>query len=245
MLRKQLLRSFLVAAALGGATSAAQAQGQEQKTYANNSLSSLGIGSAYSTSLWSSSYIGFNLNKQNYWNSDWKSFSDGSNNGASAMVGGINGSLMFLTLPTANGSAGGQTITDVNMPSLIRMTLHADGRLQIGNKRSVGMHSDAKLSVYGKVTASSLYILADNPSNWADYVFEKDYQLTPLPELEAYVQKNKHLPEVPTTADVTANGANLGEMNVLLLKKVEELTLHLIDLNKQVQQLKADQVAGK
>ncbi|TGE22144.1 hypothetical protein E5K00_18005 [Hymenobacter aquaticus] len=244
MLRKQLLRSFLVAAALVGASSAAHAQ-QEQKTYADGSLNSLGIGSAFSYNLWSSSYIGFNLSKQNYWTSDWKSFSDGGNNGGSAVVGGITGSMMFLTLPTANASGGAQTITDVNMPNLVRMTLHPDGRLQIGNKRSAGTHLDAKLSVYGKVTATSLYILADNPSNWADYVFEKEYKLTSLPELEAYVQKNKHLPEVPTTADVTANGANLGEMNVLLLKKVEELTLHLIDLNKQVQQLKAEQTTGK
>ncbi|MCB2380575.1 hypothetical protein LGH70_23490, partial [Hymenobacter sp. BT635] len=199
---------------------------------------SLGIGSAYSTNLWSSSYVGFNLSKQNYWTSTWKTYSDGGNNGAAAIVGGIGGSLMFLTLPTANAGAGGQTISDANMPGLIRMSLSPDGRLQIGNKLSTGVHADAKLSVYGKVTATSLYILADTPGNWADYVFEKDYKLTPLPELEAYVTQNKHLPEIPTTAEVTANGANLGEMNVLLLKKVEELTLHLIDLNKQVQQLK-------
>ncbi|UOQ54093.1 hypothetical protein [Hymenobacter cellulosivorans] len=239
---KQLLRPLFIAAALVGATSAAQAQ-QEHKIYADNSLNSLGIGSSFSYNLWSTSYVGFNLNKQNYWTSDWKTFSDGGNNGASAVVGGIGGSLMFLTLPTSNAVAGGQTISDVNMPNLVRMTLHPDGRLQIGNKRSIGVHQDAKLSVHGKVTATSLYILADGPGSWADYVFDKEYRLTPLPELERYVQQNHHLPEVPTTADVAANGANLGEMNVLLLKKVEELTLHLIELNKQVQQLQSAQAS--
>ena len=234
----------MLAAVVAGATSAAHAQ-QEQKIYADGSLNSLGLGSAFSYNLWSNSYVGFNLNKTNYWTSDWKSYSDGGNNGGAAVVGGIGGSLMFLTLPTANAAAGGQTITDTSMPGLVRMTLQPSGQLQIGPKRSVGTHLDAKLSVYGKITATSLYILADNPTNWADYVFAKDYKLTPLPELEAYVRQHQHLPEVPTTADVAANGANLGEMNVLLLKKVEELTLHLIELNKQVQQLKADQTTTK
>ncbi|MCB2378026.1 hypothetical protein LGH70_10565, partial [Hymenobacter sp. BT635] len=63
MLRKPLLRFLFAATAIMGATSAAQAQ-QEQQTYANGSLNSLGIGSAYSTNLWSSSYVGFNLSKQ-------------------------------------------------------------------------------------------------------------------------------------------------------------------------------------
>ncbi len=63
----------------------------------------------------------------------------------------------------------------------------------------------------------------------------------PLPELEQYVLANKHLPEVPTTAQVAEAGVNVAEMNVVLLKKVEELTLHLIEANKRIERLEAAQ----
>ncbi|TGE20768.1 hypothetical protein E5K00_22575 [Hymenobacter aquaticus] len=239
---KHLLRPLLVAATVAGVTSAAQAQ--ELKTYAPNSHMSLTLGSAFSTNLWSTSYIGFNLNKSGLWNSDWRTDSDGTSNGAGGIVGLNNGTLAFLAVPDNNPAGGGRILSDVSMPSFIKMRLHPSGMLQLGDKTAQGMHQDAKLSVYGKITANSLYILADNPTNWADYVFAKGYKLTPLRELEAYVQKNQHLPEIPTTAEVTANGVNLGEMNVLLLKKVEELTLHLIEMDKKLEALSAQQ-AGK
>ena len=58
-----------------------------------------------------------------------------------------------------------------------------------------------------------------------------------LAEMERFISVNKHLPETPSAADMEKNGINLSEMNIKLLKKVEELTLHLIDLNKKVEQL--------
>ncbi len=70
-----------------------------------------------------------------------------------------------------------------------------------------------------------------------DYVFEKEYKLMSLPELETYINKNKHLPEIPSANEVIEKGIDVGEMNTLLLKKVEELTLHVIDLQKQINKL--------
>lgn len=75
-------------------------------------------------------------------------------------------------------------------------------------------------------------IAANN--GWADYVFEKNYKLMPLNDLAQFIDENGHLPEVPTTEEAIKNGIELKEMNILLLKKVEELTLHLIDQNKQL-----------
>lgn len=72
-------------------------------------------------------------------------------------------------------------------------------------------------------------------NGWADYVFENDYNLMPLPELEKFITTYKHLPEIPTAEEVVKNGLELKEMNALLLKKVEELTLYLIDINKEIQ----------
>ncbi|MBI1289436.1 MAG: hypothetical protein GC178_17855 [Flavobacteriales bacterium] len=70
-----------------------------------------------------------------------------------------------------------------------------------------------------------------------DYVFKKEYVLPALTEVEDYVKKNSHLPEVPSAKEVEENGMNVGEMNTLLLKKVEELTLYLIEQDKRIQQL--------
>ena len=66
-----------------------------------------------------------------------------------------------------------------------------------------------------------------------DYVFEKNYDLRPLTEVEAYINQNKHLPEIPAAKEMEKDGVNLGEMNMMLLKKVEELTLYMIDLKKE------------
>lgn len=70
--------------------------------------------------------------------------------------------------------------------------------------------------------------------NGPDYVFESDYDLRSLEETEEYIASNKHLPEIPTAKVMESEGVELGEMNMLLLKKVEELTLYMIDMNKQV-----------
>lgn len=87
------------------------------------------------------------------------------------------------------------------------------------------------LTVDGKVLVEELKV--QNSTNWPDYVFEEDYKLAGLDEVEAYVKENKHLPDVPG-ADELTDGVAVGEMQKTLLKKVEELTLYMIDLNKTV-----------
>jgi hypothetical protein len=72
-----------------------------------------------------------------------------------------------------------------------------------------------------------------------DYVFEEDYNLPSLEEVEAYIKANKHLPEIPSAAEFEANGIQLGKMSFDLLKKVEELTLYMIELKKENEALKA------
>jgi hypothetical protein len=88
-----------------------------------------------------------------------------------------------------------------------------------------------KLAVEGKIGAREINVTTTTP--WPDYVFEKDYNLPTLAEVESYINQNKHLPEVPAAKEMEKNGVNLGEMNMLLLKKVEELTLYVIELKKE------------
>lgn len=75
--------------------------------------------------------------------------------------------------------------------------------------------------------------------SWPDFVFGNNYKLMNLYELEHYINTNQHLPDVPAAQEVSANGIDLGEMNAILLQKVEELTLHIIELQKQIDELKA------
>ena len=74
---------------------------------------------------------------------------------------------------------------------------------------------------------------------WPDYVFGEEYKLMDLKELESYVNANKHLPGVPSSCEVEEQGdVDLGEMNAILLEKVEELTRYVIDLQKQIDEMK-------
>lgn len=76
-------------------------------------------------------------------------------------------------------------------------------------------------------------------TDWPDYVFSDAYRLMPLGEVEGYIAKNGHLPQMPSAAEVEAEGADLGEITRLLMQKVEELTLYVIDLRRQLDELKS------
>ena len=91
------------------------------------------------------------------------------------------------------------------------------------------------LSVNGHVLATEVTI--KEYDNWPDYVFAEDYDLMPLAELEKEIEKLGHLPEVPSAEEVLENGHQVGEMNTILLKKVEEMTLHLIEMDKAIKTL--------
>lgn len=96
----------------------------------------------------------------------------------------------------------------------------------------------AKFSVNGKVLAKEVHVCT-SPDCWPDYVFGENYKLMNLKELDAYVKANKHLPGVPSANEVEEQGdVDLGQMNAILLEKVEELTRYVIDLQKQIDELK-------
>jgi len=76
-------------------------------------------------------------------------------------------------------------------------------------------------------------------ADWPDYVFQLTYRLMPLEELEAFVQNNNHLPKVPSAAVVAKEGQKLGENQKVLLEKIEELTLYLIEMNKELKSAQA------
>ena len=75
--------------------------------------------------------------------------------------------------------------------------------------------------------------------SWPDHVFQAGYDLMPLPEVERYIAEHQHLPDVPSAEEVAADGQSLGKTQALLLQKIEELTLYMIDLKKENEALKA------
>ncbi len=108
-----------------------------------------------------------------------------------------------------------------------------------GGAVTIGTYTPATgylLSIDGKAICNELKIQLT--SGWPDYVFGEDYKLRSLEELEQSIKLNKHLPNIPSAADITADkGFEVGDMNRRLLEKVEELTLYIIDINKQNKQL--------
>jgi hypothetical protein len=113
-----------------------------------------------------------------------------------------------------------------------------NGKVLIGTTCLPPAGSPYKLAVNGTIVCKEINVELPNASGcFPDYVFEKDYKLTPLHELEKFIAANKHLPEIPSAKEVEENGMKMGEMNVLLLKKIEELTLHLIEQDKKIKEL--------
>jgi len=105
-----------------------------------------------------------------------------------------------------------------------------DGKVGIGT-----LAPDVALTVNGDIKAERIDIIADVPSS--DHIFRSDYKLMNLHELDAFIKTNKHLPEVPSAEEFKENGYSVGEMDDLLLRKIEELTLYIITLEKRIKEL--------
>ncbi|WP_143307492.1 hypothetical protein [Chitinophaga vietnamensis] len=107
------------------------------------------------------------------------------------------------------------------------MKINGAGNVSIGTNNSRGY----KLAVEGTVGARRVKV---SQENWADYVFHPDYKFPTIEEMEQYVVKEHHLPGVPSAEEVKNNGIDLGDMNKVLLQKIEELSLYIILLKKQL-----------
>jgi len=112
--------------------------------------------------------------------------------------------------------------------------LNDDGNVGIGVDPD-DINAAYKLSVNGSIRSKEVVV----ETGWADFVFEPGYKPMDLKELESYITENGHLPGIPTACEVEENGVKVGETEAKLLEKIEELTLYIIEMNKQIEQLRS------
>lgn len=149
--------------------------------------------------------------------------------------GGSTGNLypksnIFLT---DNGISFGTSDGNSNPETNTHLSILNSGEVGIGTST---IPSGYKLAIQGKAIMEEIKVELN--TNWPDYVFSDNYQLGSLAELEAYVQENKHLPGMPSKKEVEQEGILVGEMQGKLLEKIEELTLYVIELKKEIEALK-------
>lgn len=111
------------------------------------------------------------------------------------------------------------------------LTLKGNGNVGIG-----ALDHTYKLNVNGTIRAKEVRV----ETGWADYVFNKNYHLRPLSEVEKFIKANKHLPGIPSAKEIEQNGLALGEMQTKMMQKIEELMLYVIEANKQIQLLQEE-----
>ncbi len=143
--------------------------------------------------------------------------------------------------PIPNGNIGIGKISPIEKLD-VNGNIYTNAKVLIGTLGlNTGTHS---LAVNGSAIFTKAVVkLTTAP--WPDYVFKPTYKLPSLKELEKYLLKNQHLPDVPSAAEVEKNGIDLGDNQTILLKKVEELTLYMIELNKKVEALAKENEALK
>lgn len=113
-----------------------------------------------------------------------------------------------------------------------RLTIFENGFIGVG---VVGTPS-AELTVAGRIHAKDIKVTV-NAGTGPDYVFLPSYQLKPLKDVSLYINQHRHLPDVPSAVKMETEGVNVSEMNMILLKKVEELTLYLIEQSEKLEEL--------
>lgn len=130
-------------------------------------------------------------------------------------------------------SAGIGTFSNTNM----RIFCNSFSRIFVAAATgNVGIGTDNptyKLSVLGNIRGTEVVV----ETGWADYVFDKKYKLNSLDEVEKFIEQNKHLPGVPSAAEIEKNGLPLGDTQKRMMEKIEELTLYMIEANKKIEKL--------
>ncbi|MBC9934316.1 hypothetical protein [Chitinophaga qingshengii] len=136
---------------------------------------------------------------------------------------GYGNSLQFWAYDNAGCTAGGMCT--------VRLTITDDGRVGIGTSRP-----QSALAVVGTITSQRMKV---TQTGWADYVFDPGYKLPSLAAVQQHINTYRHLPDVPSAATIEQEGLDLGDMQRKQMQKIEELTLYILQQQKEIEELKA------
>ncbi|MEO5644192.1 MAG: hypothetical protein ABIQ40_04515, partial [Bacteroidia bacterium] len=190
-------------------------------------------GTSGSGALFSTSYFGFNVahSDPTHWTLQGSPYSNG--NGGVAIFGTINGSLEIVNIPiSATNPTSDQVIDDAYIAAHNFFEIRPDGKVVISqNPQPIATPGTYRLYVADGIITEKLKVTTI--ANWSDYVFDSTYTLFSLDTVADFIQKNHHLPGVPSAVDVNKNGIDVADTDALLLAKIEELTLYMIQLQNQ------------
>jgi hypothetical protein len=179
------------------------------------------------------SYIGFNVARNG--SNQWLTSSDGVNNGGLMMMGDIAGGMRIVQF-TSNGGAD-HVWTNQEVEDHTIFQIYQGGRVAIGgmNQLTGPLHDPfTMLTVDGGIVCRKLNVTLNH---WSDSIFAPNYYLMPLDSVANFIKVNGHLPGVPSEKDVKINGVDLAQNDVVLLAKVEELTLYIMQLEGRIKEL--------
>ncbi|MBN2663352.1 MAG: hypothetical protein JXR68_06855, partial [Bacteroidales bacterium] len=165
------------------------------------------------------------------------SFSVNSNGGVNASTINANSITSNILVLNKNGNSLIFNASNGNAPT------GGEESVEIGSSTGVLTFSYPNVGLNTIVTGniwSKEEIYVQNNDPWPDYVFNPNYNLMSIDSLDSFIQTNNHLPDVPSSDDITQNGMPVKEMNAILLQKIEELTLYIIDLQQQIDELKEE-----
>lgn len=146
-------------------------------------------------------------------------------------VGFIQTSGDNLRIGTNSGNSAGKFV--IRTGGADQVLVDASGNMSINTTANAPGY---RLRLGGKMICEEVKVKLEG--NWPDYVFQDDYRLKPLTEVEKFIKENKHLPNIPSATEIQQNGHELGDMQKKMMEKIEELTLYIIDQQKQIEALK-------
>ena len=146
------------------------------------------------------------------------------------------GFIEFNPVATSNTT---RSAVSIGYGSNEYLRVNQDGKVRIASEVSdLATPSGYRLFVQDGILTEKVKVAIKSTTNWADYVFENDYNLMPLKEVENFIKENKHLPNVPSANDMVTNGLDVAQTDAKLLEKIEELTLYTINQENEIDFLK-------
>lgn len=213
-----------------------------------NNIQTVSIGPANPGSvMWGGGYIGFNMERNS--GGEWIYQGDGgASNGGFAVYADGGGSLNFSPRKwdDVGHSGDGGSVSDEDVMAKRCFQIHHSGKVIVGNPVDINIFTTKQYGLYVEegILTEKLRVAVKNTQAWADTVFDPDYNLPSLEQVQKHISEKRHLPGIPSAAEVVKEGIDTGEMTAKLLSKIEELTLYVLQQEAKIKALEQKVAVG-